>query len=109
MRAGSLKHRVTIQQRADTRNDAGEVIAEWQDVVTVWGQIETASARGVLLYKGSASQVSHTLRIRYREGINSEQRVKFGSRFFDIEGIINTDQENRELQLFCNELEGVSS
>lgn len=37
--AGDLRHRITFQRSAPTRNAVGEVVPNWTDVVTVWAKL----------------------------------------------------------------------
>ncbi|MBO8183770.1 MAG: phage head closure protein, partial [Archaeoglobus sp.] len=45
MRAGELRHRITIQQMQDTQNEYGEPTKEWVDAATVWASIEGLRGR----------------------------------------------------------------
>ena len=103
MRAGELRHRVTIQQKSVTRNTFGEEVVTWQDVATVWAAIEPLRGREFFESQQVNAEVTTRIRIRYRPGITPTMRVVFGNRVFDIQAVINVDERNRELHLMCRE------
>jgi SPP1 family predicted phage head-tail adaptor len=41
--------------------------------------------------------------IRYRAGLNQTMRVKYGSRQFEIQGIVDLDERHRWMRLTCEE------
>jgi len=103
IRAGELRHRVTIQQKSVTRNTFGEEIVTWQDVATVWAAIEPLRGREFFESQQVNAEVTTRIRIRYRPGITPTMRVVYGSRIFDIQAVINVEERNRELHLMCRE------
>jgi len=103
IRAGELRHRVTIQQKSVTRNTLGEEVVTWQDVATVWADVQPLSGKEYFDAQQVNAEVTVRIRIRYRTGVKPEMRVVFGSRVFDIQAVINVDGRNQELQLMCKE------
>lgn len=104
MRAGELRHRVTIQQKSVTRDSFGAETVSWTDVAVVWAAIEPLQGREFFSAQQVNAEVTTRIRIRYRSGITPAMRVLFGSRAFDIQGIINIEERNRELHLMCKEV-----
>lgn len=105
MRAGTLRHRVTIQQlSADTKDADGRPAGSWQDVATVWAAVEPLRGREFWEAAAQQSEVTIRVRIRYRAGITAAMRVKFGDRLLEIVHSINVDERNRELHLMCREV-----
>lgn len=103
MRAGDLRHRVTIQAPAEGRDSMGAVTSTWGDVATVWAAVEPLSGREYLAAGQMQHQVTTRIRMRYRDGITTKMRVKHGESYYDIQGVINIDGRNRELHLMCVE------
>ncbi|GAB4274628.1 phage head closure protein [Thermincola ferriacetica] len=104
MRAAELRHRITIQQNNGTTTDSeGIPIENWFDVVTVWARIRDLSGREYFAAQQVQAEVSTEITIRYREGINTNMRVKYGSRIFGIQSII-PDERKTELRLMCKEV-----
>jgi SPP1 family predicted phage head-tail adaptor len=104
MRAGRLRHRVTIQQRAGTQDSYGQEDDDWNDVDTVWAAVEPLRGREFLEARREGAEVTTRIVTRYRSGITPAMRVSYDSRTFDIVSVINVDERDSELQLMCREL-----
>lgn len=103
MRAGRLRHRITIQQPTTSTNAQGGKVKTWTDVATVWAGIEPVSASESEENFQLEHEVSVRIIIRYRSDITSDMRIKFENRYYKILGIINPDERNRELQIIAIE------
>lgn len=102
---GEMRHRVTFQSLSRTRDASGQkVLGGYVDVVTVWARIKTASIHEAKRGQQVESQASHVLTIRHREGLDSTMVVKFGSRRFNIIGIINVDELDIQNDVYCTEV-----
>jgi len=101
MRAGKLRHRVTIQQQTKTQDSTGSVIPSWSALATVWAAIEPLSGRELFSASQVQSSVTTRIRIRARDGITPKMRVLHGSTVFDIEAVLPDPTKNREIHLMC--------
>ena len=104
MDAGRLRHRIEIQRAATGHNPHGGVQEDWQTLATRWAAIEPFRARELFAAQQVQSQVTHRIWMRYFAGLQSTDRIKFGERIFNIDGIRNIDERNRELEVFCMEV-----
>lgn len=109
MQAGKLRHRVTLQKLPDepNRNTFGEEMdddSQWDDVATVWASVEPLSARERLTAQQLYGEVTGRIRMRYYPGLHPKMRAVFENRKFNIEGIVNKDERNIELELMVTEL-----
>ncbi|OPX87736.1 MAG: Phage head-tail joining protein [Pelotomaculum sp. PtaB.Bin104] len=104
MRAGELRHRITIQEPVETLDSLKTPVLSWQDVATVWAAVEPLRGREYLEVKNTNTELSARIRIRYRRGINPSMRVKYGSRIFNIESVIDFEERHREIHLMCSEV-----
>ncbi|MGG3871376.1 phage head closure protein [Brevibacillus laterosporus] len=95
MRIGSLRHRITIQERL------GLI---FQDCAKVWSSIEPISAKEKLERPDMEQSITHRIRIRYRKGLTSTMRVIYKDRLFSVESIIDPTERQKELELICEEL-----
>lgn len=103
MRAGRLSHRVTIQERTETQNATGEVEWTWVDVCSVWAEITAVSGREFFAAQQVQSNVSHSILMRYRQGIKAKMRVVeagCAEVFYDIEAPL-PNARRTELRLMC--------
>lgn len=104
MRAGRLRHRITLQTRSATLDAAGNRPAAWTDDATVWGAVEPLSGRELIAAQAAQSEVTHKLTLRWRAGVTAAMRVAFGSRTFEILSLANRDERGAELTLMCKEV-----
>jgi SPP1 family predicted phage head-tail adaptor len=75
MRAGRLRHFVSLQQRVETKNDMGEVTWAWDEVCQIWAEISGLTGREMIAAQQVQSQVSHNILIRWRAGVTAKMRV----------------------------------
>lgn len=103
MRAGLLRHRLTIQIPSKSRNDFGELIESWNDWATVWGSIEPNLGKRYFEAKQANSEVQGLIRIRYRTGLLPTMRVKYGDQIFKIISIVHPFEKKQELHILYKE------
>lgn len=107
LRAGKLRHRVSIERLTETVDDYGAVdrsSANWASIGTVWAAIEPL--RGVERLEASQLKESVDTQITMRPqsfSVNASDRVAFGSRIFDIVSVINPQEIGEQLILLCRE------
>lgn len=103
MKAGSLRHRVVVEQKTATADGYGGSTLAWTTFATVWAAIEPVSGREYFQAQQFQAAVTHKVTIRYLSGINTTMRVKHNSRVFNIHSILNIEERCRELVLMCEE------
>ena len=106
MRAGKLRHRITIQQNTPTQNSFGEMEPSWSAFATIWAAVEPLSGDERWTSDQFQSEVSHRIRIRRRVGITPLMRVSWQGRLFDIQAVLEPESNRRELHLLCSEVQG---
>ena len=104
MRAGSLRHTVTVQQRTELPDAYGEPAQTWTTLhANQPASIEPLSGRELITAQAVQSDVTHRVRMRYVAGVQTKHRILFGSRVFDIRAVRNVDERNIELEMLCTE------
>lgn len=111
MRAGDLRHRITIQaQNSTTANPfcSSDGNGNWTTVAKMWAQISPITGKEVYQVGSQNMKVSHKITIRYpgqKVTISAGYRVLYKSHVYQLQtGLINPDERNIELQLFAYEL-----
>lgn len=104
MRAGKLRHSITIQQQSTTQDSYGQQVETWTNVATVWASVEPLRGKEYFESKQEKAEVTTKITMRYRDGILPKMRVVFGSKTYDIQDVINLEERDRELHLMCLEL-----
>lgn len=87
--AGTFNRRVTIQQRVDGQDDAGQPMLTWVDVATVAANVAGATGMGTIKNSGdvTAAIKRYSIRIRYRTGLNEGMRVLHDAIPFDVKEV----------------------
>lgn len=90
MRAGKLNRRVRIEQRVTGTDPAGQPIDAWQLVTEVWANILGKTGFGAMrdMQDDIATSIAaYSIRIRFREGLDSRCRVVYGAQVFDVKQV----------------------
>ena len=103
MRAGKLRHRVTIQEPIITQNDYYETVETWQDFAMCDASIGPLTAREFFNAAQVQSDVTHKVEIRYVPGVTSAMRLLFGSRVLNILAVLSADERGTSQELLCKE------
>ena len=105
MRAGSLRHRVTIQRYELAVDEYGAPLRResWKGVSTVWASVEAVSGREFFASQQAQSEVTQRIRIRYRPDVTADMRVIHNGKVFNIVAPL-PDNRGRELVLMCREV-----
>ena len=106
MRAGRLRHRLTLQSKTYTANAYGEQAVTWSDEATVWGAIEPLSGREYFAQNQTQAEASVRIVIRYNSTVDETYRVKHGGLYYNIVDVLNHDLRNRMMTLMTRQ--GVS-
>jgi SPP1 family predicted phage head-tail adaptor len=109
MRAGRLRHRVTIEAvslvPASAFNDQTET---WSEVATVWAHVEPVRARETIEGQRQIGEITHTVRMRCPSPgatPTSAMRLKFEGRTLNIVSVVNVGERDREFECVCQEVE----
>lgn len=95
MRAGQLRHRVTLQSFTATQNGYGEESRSYSDSATAWASIEPVTAAERLDGGQVSPSATHRIRFRERTDITPTMRLKFGTRTFEVVGPIMRPAERK--------------
>ncbi len=111
-RVGKLKNSITIQSLSQGADGYGGFsAASYTDVITAFAKITPKSGTQIFNDK-SGRQVenphTHEFMIRYRSGITTAQRIKFGSRLFDIIQINDENDNNNYITIKAKENVGIA-
>jgi len=105
MRAGRLRHRLTIQSPVNAQDEYGaKTQYAWVDEATVWGSVEPLRGRELVEAGREAAEVTTRIVIRYRTDVGPECRVVWGTRVYDVLSAINVEERDRQLELICREV-----
>lgn len=106
MRGGQLRHRISIQYQEPTEDEVGGETLVWTELFKARAAIWPVSSKEVLDAKKLESVITNKIRIRYRAGITSKNRIVFiqTGEIYNIVGKpINPDRRNIMLDILCTE------
>lgn len=105
MRAGLLRHRITLQNRTTTPDGYGGQTVTWTDLATVWASVMPLRSREYWQAQQIKSTTTHEIEIRNPHvTIGPEDRILFGTRNFTIDGIRNAEERNIKTVILCSEV-----
>lgn len=107
MRAGRLRHVVSIETPTFTRSATGaSKAASWAALTNganVFADIDETTGKEQIQAGQVNPQRPVTVTLRYLAGVTAECRVVYGARRFQIVSFVNVDSRNRTLVLICLE------
>lgn len=103
MRAGSLRHLVTIQSYTEISNTFGEASKAWAEFSEAYANITPLKGTEKYLSKEKHATATHQVTIRYLDGVDTKMRIIYGSRTFEIVSVANVGERDRMMQLIVEE------
>lgn len=104
MRIGDLNRRLELQSPVDVSDSMGGVTRTWNKEAIVWGAIWPTSVTERIQANAPTMVISHRIRIRYRDELGADWRLKYGNRYLSVVSIVNMNEEDRQLDLLCREV-----
>jgi SPP1 family predicted phage head-tail adaptor len=105
IRAGRLRHRVTIERTVETVNAVGGVTRSWTAIARRYAGIEPVSGREFVNADQTNSTVTHRIMLR-ADGqltLTPKDRIVFGTRVFGIESVMDRDERGKVLEVMASE------
>jgi SPP1 family predicted phage head-tail adaptor len=103
IRAGALRHTLTIEEATETRDAHGQAVQTWATFASVPGAFEPLTGREVFAAAQVQAEVTARARIRYLEGVTPKMRISFESKIYAITAVIDRELKHRELELLLSE------
>lgn len=103
MRAGQLRHYITIQRDTGATSDSyKQHVESWTTLAQVHVGIFPLSGREAEIAKQTQADLTHKIIMRHTD-INPKDRIRWGSRTFNVVSVLNTEERGRELSIMANE------
>jgi SPP1 family predicted phage head-tail adaptor len=109
IRAGLLRKRLLFQKPVRKPDEAGEGIAVWSDLFECWGSITPLYGDESEFAREMTGIITHKIKIRWTSELGSTAmcRVLWNGRIFETVTPMNTEERNREIQVFVKEVTDV--
>lgn len=96
-----LNRRVTIRQQAAGTDAAGQPLAGWVTVDTVWASIRHPSGIEALRADAPVSTARASIKVRLRSGITAAMQAVHGATVYDIKAVLPDQEDRRYMFLVC--------
>ena len=108
--AGELSKKITLLKPYNFLDKSGAPTTVWYPICDVMSIIEPVSGREYWMASQSNREATVRFVIRYREGITDNMRIRYKAKdrckIYEMTSVpINPNEENKYLQLMCNEVE----
>lgn len=97
MRAGDLRHAITIEAATATQNSFGEPVQSWEPFAQAWASREELSGRESFVADQKKHDVLTRFVTRFLPGITPQMRLRSGEDLYEI--VSATDEEGRRRTL----------
>lgn len=71
---------------------------------TVWAKVRQLTAREIIRYKAYETEIDTIIETRYREELKKAQTATIGNRRFEIDKVIDKEQDKRFLEIVAREV-----
>ena len=95
---GGMRHRVEIQSSAGSTDSMGGRANSFTTTDTVWANISEKSGRESLSRGKITDTATHTMTCRYISTLNTNSRVKYGDRLFNVISVHNPDGRSKYME-----------
>ena len=106
MKAGDLRHRITLQQPKVTLNEKGRRITLWQDAAIVYAHKADVSGREFYAAHAAHAEDVVTFTIRWRPEIDATWRIEHHGTAYDILEVNHLGYMGDYLRLKCRLVQG---
>lgn len=97
-----LRHRVTVEKYAESRDSYGGVIQSWgTHAADVPAEIVPLSGREFVAAQAMQDTVNTRITVRYDSSIKPEMRIKHDSTIYNIRAVLPDPTLRRWLTLMC--------
>ena len=99
MKAGTLRHLITIERPHTSKVDGAQVVF-WEFFAEVWANIEQMRSFDRSNIQSVFPGADHFIKLRYLEGVTADMRAVYNNTVYSILGTPNNvEGRNRELIL----------
>ena len=101
-RIGELDKYVKLQTFADAISGTSSLTGTFSDVASIWANISQLSGIAADRFKNLGSNFTHTITIKYRDGISSENWIEYDGNNYRVRTVQDLgDEKKRQLLLMC--------
>lgn len=103
IKIGDLRHKIAIEREQMTLDGMGGSTKTWEVIGSPWSKIKPMRGGERLQAMRIEATVSHIITIRYNPSYKASDRVNYGGRIMQIRAVINVEERNKWIELYCDE------
>lgn len=96
-----FNNRIKIVETTKVRQRDGSYKEEEKEIAKPWTDIKTMQGEEFQSMGFTVNKIPIRFIIRYREGINTKQKVKYNNETYNIESVTNDNGKNQTLTIFA--------
>ncbi|MEO6147020.1 MAG: phage head closure protein [Sulfuriferula sp.] len=108
-RVGDFRRLVTLQSRSTSLDTFGSQVNTWNDLAQLWADMSPLQGNALLAAQAVHTEVTSQITVRYNSILFTDpkavaaMRLSYAGRLFDILAMINVDERNHIVVLYCKE------
>lgn len=103
LNAGRLRKQIEIKGYKEFDDGLGGTVVKLGHKAFVKAEMKPVRGTEFLEYYKDANALQYKITIRFREGITAKDVLVYRSRQFEINSVININEENVALEIYCTE------
>lgn len=108
MRLGNYNTLISLRQPAQTRNEMGEQVTTYTEVVRPYASIKPVGQVENVRNGGTVTATTCTIRIHYRDDVQSTWRITWRGKTLQIQSVVDVENQHRELEIIATETGGAA-
>jgi len=101
MGIGQMRERVSIEAESLADDGMGGSVRSYEAVAVVWAKVKPLKGGEKLFAAQVEARQAYHVTIRYRDDVNTTQRLVWRGNVMNIKAVANTDMHQRFLILEC--------
>jgi SPP1 family predicted phage head-tail adaptor len=99
--AGRLRHRIEIRRRSREKDGKGGYTDVWTSIAKPWAEVVSLDGKEGMAEHVLQGASSYRIRIRHREGINTNDQVRHGALELNITSAVDPDGMREQLVILA--------
>ncbi|WHZ33213.1 phage head closure protein (plasmid) [Desemzia incerta] len=99
MNPGKLNRKIEVLAADQVSDGAGGFLDVFITIKNLWGSIKSVNGKERIEARQAQAEISHKVTIRYDSKINHSHLLAFNGYKYDIQYIVNINDENRFMEL----------
>ncbi|MBW9332456.1 head-tail adaptor protein [Herbaspirillum sp. RU 5E] len=102
MRAGQLNRLISLQRKAEAKNDVGDLARSWTEFAKPWARKVDLAGRELEAAMSISQEISVKFLVRYRTDVEQGMRIVLASESYHVMAALDKRGDRDELQIYCS-------